>query len=471
MQDATYGVESERYIMSQPVVAIVGRPNVGKSTLFNRIVGARQAIVADEPGITRDRLSADAEWIGRAFTLVDTGGLVPETHEAMERQVNAQIFAAIEQADVCLFVVDGREGITSTDRDVATILRENGQATVLVVNKADNLQQAERFKWEFYELGLGDPQPVSALGGMGVGDLLDEVARALPDREAEPVDPDEITIAVIGKPNVGKSSFLNRLLGEERFIVAPTAGTTRDAIDTTLAYDDWRFRLVDTAGIRRHSALEEGLEYYTYLRAVRSLERAQVAIVVLDASEPLSRQDLRILNLAVERGRGVVVCVNKWDLIEKDEKTATRYEETFHEQARTLSWAPLVTMSAQTGQRTRKALEMAAAVWKEWHKKVPTPDLNRVLHASTARVQPPQSKGRGGRKIVRILYGHQVETGPPLILFFSNEPKAIPEHYRRYLEREVRDAFGFEGVPLRIFFRSSTPKSRREVEAAEQGVT
>jgi GTP-binding protein len=449
----------------------VGRPNVGKSTLFNRIVGTRQAIVADEPGITRDRLSADAEWAGRGFTLVDTGGLVPETHEAMERQINAQIFAAIEQAEVCLLVVDGREGITATDRDVATILRESGLVTVLVVNKADNLEQAEKFRWEFYELGLGDPQPVSALGGMGVGDLLDEVVAALPDHEPESIDQDEITIAVIGKPNVGKSSFLNRLLGEERFIVAPTAGTTRDAIDTTLSYEGRKYRLVDTAGIRRHSALEEGLEYYTYLRAVRSLERAQVAIVVLDASERLSRQDLRILNLAVERGRGVGVGVNKWGLVDKEEKTAARYEETFHEQARTLSWAPLLTMSALTGQRTRRALEIAEEVWREWHKKVATPDLNRVLHAATARVQPPQSKGRGGRKIVRILYGHQVETGPPLILFFSNEPKAVPEHYRRYLEREIRKSFGFAGVPLRIFFRSSTPKSRREVEAAEQGAT
>ena len=376
--------------MSLPVVAIVGRPNVGKSTLFNRVLGARDAIVHDEPGVTRDRHAAMAEWAGRRFTLVDTGGLIPESQELIARQVNAQIYAAIEQADVCMFVVDGRTGPTPVDRDMAQLLRESRRPTILVVNKADNLQMGERMSWEFFELGLGEPRPVSALVGMGSGDLLDAVVEALPP-EADDVapDPDEITITVIGKPNVGKSSFLNRLLGQERFIVSPVAGTTRDAIDTTFTYRDRRFRLVDTAGIRRHAALEAGLEYYTYLRAVRSLDRAQVAIVMLDASEPLSRQDLRILNVAEERRRGIVVCVNKWDLIEKDEKTAAAYEAAFRAQARTLAWAPIVTISAATGQRVTRALEVAEEVWKEWHKRVPTPELNRALHAATAKVHPP----------------------------------------------------------------------------------
>ncbi|MGH7566725.1 MAG: ribosome biogenesis GTPase Der [Gemmatimonadota bacterium] len=456
--------------MSLPVVAIVGRPNVGKSTLFNRVLGARDAIVHDEPGVTRDRHAATAEWAGRRFTLVDTGGLIPESQEEIARQVNAQIYAAIEQADVCMLVVDGRTGPTPVDRDMAQLLRESGRPTVLVVNKADNATMGERMAWEFFELGLGEPRPVSALAGIGSGDLLDAVIAALPPETVDaPPDPDEITITVIGKPNVGKSSFLNRLLGEERFIVSPVAGTTRDATDTTFTYEGRRFRLVDTAGIRRHAALEAGLEYYTYLRAVRSLDRAQIAIAMLDASEPLSRQDLRILNLVEERRRGIVVCVNKRDLIEKDERTAAGYEAAFRAQARTLAWAPIVTISAATGKRVTRALEVAEEVWKEWHKRVPTPEVNRALHAATARVQPPQSKGRRGSKVVRILYGYQAETGPPLFLFYANEPQAIPEHYRRYLENEIRAVFGFAGVPLRIFFRQSSSRSRQRADSAGRG--
>ena len=447
--------------MRLPVVAIVGRPNVGKSTLFNRFLGARQAIVDDRPGVTRDRHAAEAEWSGRRFTIVDTGGLVPESQEELARQVNAQIRAAIEQADVCLLVVDGRAGITATDRDVATLLRESGHPTLLAVNKADNVEQAQRLVWEFYELGLGDPIPVSALVGTGSGDLLDRVIEALPGKaaEAEP-GPGEITVAVVGKPNVGKSSFLNRLLGEERFIVSTEAGTTRDAVDTTLSYAGHDFRLVDTAGIRRHAALEEGLEYYTYLRAVRSVERAQIVIVMLDATEPLTRQDIRILNLVEERRRGIVVCVNKWDLVEKDERTAGDYERFFRDAVPSLSFAPLVTLSAKSGQRIGRAMDVVIDVWEEWNKRVPTPELNRVLHAATGRVQPPQSRGKRAGRVVRILYGHQVETGPPLLVLHANEPEAIPETYRRYLERSIRAAFGFMGVPLRIRFRQATAKSR-----------
>ena len=453
--------------MSLPVVAIVGRPNVGKSTLFNRFLGARDAIVHDQPGVTRDRHAADAEWAGRRFTLVDTGGLIPEAQEEIARGVNAQIYAAIEQADVCLLVVDGRSGVTPVDQEMAQLLRESGRPTILVVNKADNAAMGERMRWEFFELGLGEPRPVSALSGIGSGDLLDAVVEALPTEALDvPQDPEEITITVIGKPNVGKSSFLNRLLGQERFIVSPVAGTTRDAIDTTFTWQGRKFRLVDTAGIRRHAALEEGLEYYTYLRAVRSLDRAQVAIVVLDASDALSRQDLRILNLAEERRRGIVVCVNKWDLIEKDERTSAGYEAAFRAQARSLAWAPIVTISAKTGQRVTRALEVAEEVWKEWHKRVPTPEVNRVLHAATAKVHPPQSKGKHGGKVVRVLYGYQAETGPPLFLFYANEPQAIPEHYRRYLENELREALGFAGVPLRIFFRQSSSRSRQRADPA-----
>lgn len=445
--------------MSAPVVAVVGRPNVGKSTLFNRIVGERDAIVDDQPGVTRDRHSAGGDWNGRRFTLVDTGGLVPRAEEALAKQINAQIEAAIEQADVCLLVVDGRDGLTPVDRDVAELLRRSGRPTVLVVNKADNLEMAERQVWEFWELGLGEPHAVSALNGMGTGDLLDALVEALPPERGEEDRPDEVTVAVVGKPNVGKSSFLNGLLGEERFIVSPEAGTTRDAIDTVLDWEDRRFRLVDTAGIRRHSRVETGIEFYTYLRAVRSVERAQVAVVMLDATQRLSRQDLRILSLVEERRRGIVVAINKWDAIEKDERTVAAYERAFREQAKRLAFAPVVTLSAKTGQRVHRVLEVTLRVWEEWHRRVPTPELNRVLHEATARMQPPQSKGRGGRRIVRVLYGTQIETGPPLILFYSNHPEAVPEHYRRYLEHAVRDAFGFEGVPLRIFFRHAGRKA------------
>ncbi len=452
--------------MSLPVVAIVGRPNVGKSTLFNRIIGAHQAIVDDMPGVTRDRHSTVAEWAGRRFTLVDTGGLLPASQEELAPEINAQIHAAIEEADLCLLVVDGREGITTTDREMADILRRSDKAAILVVNKADNRELGERLSWEFYEMGLGDPQPVSALSGTRSGDLLDEVVAALPDVFEEPEDPDTITVAVVGKPNVGKSSLINRLLGEERFIVSPIAGTTRDSIDTLVTWRDRRYRLVDTAGIRRHSAMEAGIEYYTYLRAVRSMERAQVAIVVLDATEPLSRQDLRILNLVEERRRGIVVCVNKWDLVEKDTRTAAAYEATFRAQARTLEWAPIVTMSAKSGQRVHRALEAAEEVWKEWGKRIPTPALVRLLHKATTKVQPPQSKSRRTGRVVRILYGHQVETSPPLFIFFANEPEAIPEHYRRYLERAIREEFGFAGVPLRIFFRAGGAGA---AEAAGEG--
>lgn len=455
--------------MSLPVVAIVGRPNVGKSTLFNRILGVQQAIVDDMPGVTRDRHTAEADWDGRRFTMVDTGGLLPEAEEALGRSINAQIDAAVEQADVALLVVDGRSGIAPVDRDVAELLRTSGKPTLLVVNKIDNADMAKRLVWEFYELGLGDPLPVSALSGTHSGDLLDALVARLPPETPEVEEPDVITVAVVGKPNVGKSSFLNRLLGEERFIVSPIAGTTRDAIDTRLEHRGRSFRLVDTAGIRRHAAMTEGLEYYTYLRAVRAIERAQIAIVMLDATQPLSRQDLRILNLAEERRRGIVVVVNKWDIVEKDERTAAHYEAAFRAQAPTLAWAPLVTISAKSGQRVHRALETAEEVWKEWHKRVPTPAVNRALHEATARVQPPQSKGRRTSRVVRILFGLQAETAPPLMVFFSNEPEAIPEGYKRYLERTIRDTFGFVGVPLRIAFRSAGSRRRRVMDAAEQG--
>ncbi|MBW3660651.1 MAG: ribosome biogenesis GTPase Der [Gemmatimonadetes bacterium] len=454
--------------MSRSVVAIVGRPNVGKSTLFNRIVGTQDAIVDDRPGVTRDRHASIAEWAGRRFTLVDTGGLLPEGREELAPQINAQIRAAIEEADLCLLVVDAREGVTATDREGAEMLRRSGRPTLLVVNKADNLKTATTAVHEFWELGLGEPHATSAATGLQSGDLLDAVVEALPPEPlAEPEEPDTITVAVIGKPNVGKSSLLNRVLGEERFIVSPIAGTTRDAIDTRLEWEGRKYRLVDTAGIRRHAKLVSGLEYYTYLRAVRALDRAQIAVVVLDASEPLSRQDLRILNLAEERRRGIVVAINKWDLIEKDERTAAAYEATFRRQARSLEWAPIVTISAKTGQRVHRVLEVVEEVWREWNKRVATPELNRVLHQATERVQPPQSKSRRGSRVVRVLYGNQVETAPPLFLFFANEPKAVPEHYRRYLEHAIRDAFGFAGVPLRIFFRQAGARSRKRAGAVE----
>lgn len=446
--------------MPLPLVAIVGRPNVGKSTLFNRLVGGRTAIVDDAPGITRDRILATAEWNGRAFQLVDTGGLVPRAREELAREVAHQVEAAMAAADLILFVTDATTGIAAGEVEIAHRLRREERRVVLVVNKVDRPDDPAA-PAEFHALGLGEPQPVSAIHGLGSGDLLDRIVQALPEAPVEaPAAESAVRIAVLGKPNVGKSSFVNRLLGEERVIVSALPGTTRDSVNTRLVWRGHEILLIDTAGLRRTSGLESGLEYYTYLRTLAALERSDVAVVLLDGTQPLSRQDLRILNRAEERGKGIVAAVNKWDLVEAETGTAEAYERAFHEAAPTLGFTPLVFLSAKTGKRVERALELAWEVGETRRRRIPTPEVNRVLQSLLERYPPPTHRGRA----VRLLYANQVAAEPPTFVIFTNDPKNVTDSYRRYVERGMREVWGFEGVPLRFIYRMDA--SRRAKRAA-----
>jgi GTP-binding protein len=434
--------------MALPLVAIVGRPNVGKSTLFNRLVGRRTAIVDDVPGVTRDRIVATADWNGRVFQIVDTGGLVPDTREPLEREIAHQVEAAIGAADAILFVLDARAGITAVDEDIARRLRPESRKVLLLANKLERPGDAAQAA-ELHALGLGDPLPVSALQGLGTGDLLDRLVELLPPGdEGEPSA--AIRIAVLGKPNVGKSSFVNRLLGEERVIVSPQAGTTRDSVDTRLLWQGREIVLIDTAGLRKSAPRESGIEYYTYLRTLAALERSDVSVILLDGTEPLSRQDLRVLNLVAERGKGLVLGVNKWDRVEAETGTAEAYARAFRERAPSLAFAPLVFLSALTGRRVEKALETALEVGETRRRRIPTPEVNRVLGELVRRTPPPSHRGRA----VRLLYANQVSVEPPTFVLFTNDPEGITENYRRFVERGMREAWGFAGVPLRFIYRA-----------------
>jgi GTPase len=433
---------------SVPVVAIVGRPNVGKSTLFNRIVGRREAIVDARPGVTRDRHFAETEWNGRRFWLVDTGGLVPRAGDPLNRAVRAQVEAAITEADLVLFVVDVAEGANPADAEIARDLRRTGRPVVLVANKADQLPNDHRHT-AFYELGLGDPFPVSAAIGKSSGDLLDKVAALLPASAPED-DGDTIHVAVVGRPNVGKSSLVNRLLGEERVVVQEEPGTTRDAIDTPLTYQGRRLVLIDTAGLRKRSRVQDEIEFYSTLRTARAVERADVCILVVDAVDGMHTQDLKIANDAWERGAGIIVAVNKWDLVaEKDANTATRGEEELRSRAPFLQYLPFVYVSAKTGQRVPRLLDVLLTVAAERGKRVPTAEVNRVLEALLARQQPPQPVGEP----VRLFYASQIGTAPPRFAVVANRPESIPESYARYLVHGFREAWAFTGAPLALKFR------------------
>jgi len=433
--------------VSTPTVAIVGRPNVGKSTLFNRIIGRREAIVDARPGVTRDRHFAASEWNGRRFWLVDTGGLVP-AGDALNRAIRAQVEAAIAEGDLVLFVVDVIDGVTAADVEIAHDLRRAGRPVLLVANKADQLPDDHRHL-AFYELGLGDPLPVSAAVGKSSGDLLDRVAALLP--EASPhEDTDTIPVAVVGRPNVGKSSLVNRLLGEERVVVAAEPGTTRDAIDTPLSYQDHRLMLIDTAGLRKRSRVEDEIEFYSTLRTARAVERAHVCILVVDATDGMHAQDLKIANDAWERGVGLIIAVNKWDLIEeKDTNTAVRGEETLKAKAPFLEYIPFVYVSAKTGQRVARLLDLVLTVAEEREKRVPTAEVNRVLEGLLQRQQPPQPVGEP----VRLFYASQIGTAPPRFAIVANRPESIPESYARYLVHGFREAWAFTGAPLDLKFR------------------
>jgi GTPase len=429
-----------------PVVALVGRPNVGKSALFNRIVGRNAAIVSDEAGTTRDRHFARADWNGQHFWLVDTGGIVDDPQMPMDVEIRRQVSLAIAEADVLLFVVDAIAGVNPTDARIAEMLRTSGRPWILVANKADKPQATDFY--EFYNLGAGDPMPVSAVNGNGTGDLLDALVGRLP--EADPPDEEQLAVAVIGRPNVGKSSIVNRLLGEDRLVVSEIAGTTRDAIDTPMRYHGRTFVFIDTAGLRRQSRVEDGIEFYSALRSRRAIERADIAILVVDATEKqMHAQDLKVAHLAWEDGRGLIVVVNKWDVAEKDDKAAARYEKEAREKAPFLRFVPFVFTSALTGQRVTKILELVLQVEQERLKRVPTSQVNERLHELLAQRQPPQAAGRE----VKLNYATQVEVAPPTIVVFGNNPDLVQEHYVRYLHNGFRESWGFTGNPLRLLFK------------------
>lgn len=430
--------------MSTPVVALVGRPNVGKSSLFNRIVGGHEAIVSEEAGTTRDRHFALAEWNGRHFWLVDTGGL-PDDNVGMNKGIRRQIQQAVEEADLLLFVTDAKQGVVPGDQRVAELLRASGKPWLLVANKVDELNGTDFY--DFYSLGAGDPVPVSAQNGRQSGDLLDAITDRLPDTQEE--EPDALRVAVIGKPNVGKSSFVNHLLGEERLVVSDVAGTTRDAIDSPMMYNGRRLIFVDTAGLRRQSKTADGIDFYSSLRTRRAIERADVCILLIDAVEGLHNPDLKIATLAWEAGRSLMIVVNKWDLVEKEDKTSAKLEKEWRKKAPFLEWVPFVFASALTGQRVRRVLEILEQVEAERTKRVSTSSINDTLQSLLARLQPPQAPGRE----VKLSYATQVETSPPTIAIFGNAPGLVVEHYQRYLEKGFREAHGFMGSPLRLLMR------------------
>lgn len=438
--------------MSLPVVAVVGRPNVGKSTFFNRVLGERLAIVDDRPGVTRDRNFARAEWAGREFFLVDTGGIIEKSDQALDHQVREQAMVAIGEADVLLLVVDGTEGLHPIDEKVGDILRKQQKPVIVVVNKEDSLPRV-RGVHEFWGLGLGDPVPVSAVSGKGSGDLLDRIVESLPAEEQQEDDPMRLRVAVIGKPNVGKSSIVNRLFGEERSVVSDISGTTRDPVDSQLSYHEHTLVFVDTAGLRRQSKVKDNVEYYSSLRTERVLHDADICLVVIDASEgEMSHQDVRIIEQAWQAGAGVGILVNKWDLVEKDTQTAQEFLNQTTQRYPFLRWVPFLFVSAETGQRLRKALDLTLAIAEERRRRISTSQVNEVLQRLIHRQPPPIASGRE----IKFKYATQVADSPPVFVLFVNFPKSVPDHYVRYLLNGFRDAWGFTGTHLRLRLRDSS---------------
>jgi GTP-binding protein len=434
--------------MALPVVAIVGRPNVGKSTLFNRLAGMRKAIVEDIPGITRDRIYEKSEWDGREFVVIDTGGIRTDQDDVWAQLVKKQAEIAIEEADVIVLVVDSRQGLTSEDQMVAEILRKSDKPVVLAVNKVDHFDRPIEH-YEFFALGLGDPVPVSAIHGLNVNDLLDEVVGHFPEPEEPVADNLSTRIAVVGRPNVGKSSLVNAILGEERVIVSDIPGTTRDAIDTPFDYGGNRYILVDTAGIRKKSRIKISTEKYSVIRAFKSVERADVVLIVLDATEPVTEQDQRIAGFVHEEGRASIILVNKWDVVNKDEKTMAAYDRLIRENLKFLSYTPILYVSALTGKRVPKILELVDFVVEQYHRRIGTSDLNKVINEAVLLNPPPGA----GKKKLKVLYATQIKTGPPTFAMFVNDPEMMHFSYERYLENTLRQNFGFEGAPIRINLR------------------
>lgn len=439
--------------MSKPIVAIVGRPNVGKSTFFNRIVGKRISIVEDTPGVTRDRIYAEAEWNSVHFALIDTGGIEPSSADVILSQMREQAQIAMDMADVILFLTDGKDGLTHADREVANMLMRTGKKVILVVNKIDNPSKLPDDFYDFYELGLGEPIPISAANMLNFGDVLDEIVESFPD-DLEEEDEDTIKIAVIGKPNVGKSSLINCLLGENRVIVSPIAGTTRDSIDTPFEKDGDKYILIDTAGIRRKSKVNEDIERYSVVRAVAAIERCDVCLLVIDAAEGITDQDKKIAGVAHEAGKGIVVVVNKWDLIEKETNTMRDFRKLIEAEMQFMSYAPSVFISVKDKQRVFQVIEMAKYVAEKRAMRVPTGQLNSLIADATMMKQPPSDKG----KRLKIYYVTQVGVKPPLFSFKINSRPLMHFSYSRYLENKIREVFGFEGTPLKFVFREKGEK-------------
>ena len=435
--------------MSKPIVAIVGRPNVGKSTLFNVLAGEQISIVKDTPGVTRDRIYADVNWLNHYFTLIDTGGIEPESNDILLKFMREQAEIAIETADVIMFLVDVRQGLVDADFKVADMLRRSRKPIVLVVNKVDNFDKFMPDVYEFYNLGLGDPRPVSASSRLGIGDMLDEVVEHFPDGAEEEEEDERPRIAIIGRPNAGKSSIINKLLGEERVIVSDIAGTTRDAIDTEVRRNGHEYVFIDTAGLRRKSKIKEDIERYSIIRTVSAVERCDVAILVIDASEGVTEQDAKIAGIAHERGKGMIIAVNKWDLIEKNEKTIYKFTEDIRDVLSFMPYAEMIFISAKTGQRLPKLFETIDAVIQNHALRIATGVLNEIVSEAVAMQQPPSDKG----KRLKIYYVTQVAVKPPTFVVFVNDKELMHFSYTRYLENRIRDTFGFRGTPLKFIIR------------------
>lgn len=440
--------------MSKPIIAIVGRPNVGKSTLFNVLAGEKISIVQDYPGVTRDRIYADVEWLNKQFTMIDTGGIEPDSKDMMLAYMREQAETAIDLADVILFIVDVKQGLVDSDSKVADMLRRSGKPVVLVVNKVDSFEKYMPDVYEFYNLGIGDPQPVSAASRLGIGDLLDVVTSYFKEDMEEAKEDERPKVAIVGRPNAGKSSIINKLLGENRVIVSDIAGTTRDAIDTEVVYNGKEYVFIDTAGLRRKSRIKEELERYSIIRTVAAVERADVVVLVIDASEGVTEQDAKIAGIAHDRGKGMIICVNKWDIIEKDDKTIYKYTQDIRDVLSFMPYAQIIFISAKTGQRIEKLYDNLETVIQFQNLRIATGVLNEIITEAVAMQQPPSDKGRR----LKIFYGTQVSVKPPAFVIFVNDKKLMHFSYTRYLENRIREAFGFTGTPLKFITRERKEK-------------
>ena len=440
--------------MSKPIVAIIGKPNVGKSTFFNYLAGSRISIVEDTPGVTRDRVYAETNWRGRNFTLIDTGGIEPESEDVILSQMREQANLAIEMADVIIFLTDIKQGVTAADQEIGLMLKKSGKPIVLVCNKADNYEKAKQDIYEFYNLGIGDPYPISAANALGIGDVLDAIYEHFPEKDADEDNEEVIKVAVIGKPNVGKSSLINKILGENRTIVSNIAGTTRDAIDSYFENDKGKYVLIDTAGIRKKNKVNERIEKYSVIRSMLAIERADVCLMMIDANEGVTEQDTKIAGEAHEAGKGVIIVVNKWDEIEKETGTLEKYKKEVYAKLAYLSYAPIIFISAKTGQRVDKLFDMINDVAKQNAMRISTSVLNQVINEAIAIVQPPTDKG----KRLKILYGTQASTKPPTFVIFVNNKDLFHFSYERYLVNQIRKEFGLQGTPIRIIVREKFEK-------------